>query len=166
MEDSATCCSRSILKLKCVKTKSFFGVGFKNAPVCTFKTSPCMPSTRAHLEKHVRVVPVHTGTFLMHTESFSVPHHTRHTPPTPHALPHAIQINITHNTTRRQRQGKREKRRRKRRDKARQGKTKEDRTRRKRRRQDKRREKIHFQCGGAWPFTVDGVLCLVNPVND
>ena len=22
-----------------------------------------------------------------------------------------------------------------------------------------------FQCGGAWPFSVDGVLCLVKPVN-
>ena len=32
------------------------------------------------------------------------------------------------------------------------------------RRPDKRREKIHFQCGGAWPFFVDGVLFLVNPV--
>ena len=36
--------------------------------------------------------------------------------------------------------------------------------RRKRRRQHKRREKIHFKCGGAWPFFVDGVLFLVNPV--
>ena len=25
---------------------------------------------------------------------------------------------------------------------------------------------LHFQCGGAWPFLVDGVLCLVRPVND
>ena len=25
---------------------------------------------------------------------------------------------------------------------------------------------IHFQCGGAWPFLVDGVLCLVHPVSD
>ena len=24
----------------------------------------------------------------------------------------------------------------------------------------------HFQCGGVWQFLVDGVLCLVNPVND
>ena len=49
-----------------------------------------------------------------------------------------------HNTTRRQRQRKKR--------------------RRKRRRQHKRREKIHFKCGGAWPFFVDGVLFLVNPV--
>ena len=36
---------------------------FKNVPVCTIKTSPCMPAPRAHVLKHVRVVPVHTGTF-------------------------------------------------------------------------------------------------------
>ena len=35
----------------------------KNASVCRFKTSPCMPATRAHAFQHVRVVPVHTGTF-------------------------------------------------------------------------------------------------------
>ena len=35
----------------------------KNASVCTFKTSQCMPAQRAHVLKHVRVVPVHTGTF-------------------------------------------------------------------------------------------------------
>ena len=29
-----------------------------------------------------------------------------------------------------------------------------------------KREKIHFQCGGALPFLVDVVLCLVHPVND
>ena len=28
----------------------------------------------------------------------------------------------------------------------------------KERRQDKRREKIHFQCGGAWPFFVGEVI--------
>ena len=37
--------------------------GFKNASVCAFKTSPCMPAPRAHVFQHVRVVPVHTGTF-------------------------------------------------------------------------------------------------------
>ena len=31
---------------------------FKNASVCTFRTSPCMPAARAHVEKHV------------HTEAF------------------------------------------------------------------------------------------------
>ena len=32
--------------------------------VCTFKTSQCMSAPRAHVETHVRVVLVHTGTFL------------------------------------------------------------------------------------------------------
>ena len=30
---------------------------------------------------------------------------------------------------------------------------------------EERRETIHFQCGGAWPFFVDGVLFLINPVS-
>ena len=41
--------------------------GFKNASVCTFKTSPCMPAPRAHVSTHVRVVPVHTETFRTYT---------------------------------------------------------------------------------------------------
>ena len=41
--------------------------GFENVTVCTFKTSPCMPAPRAHVLKHVRLVPVHTGTFWIHT---------------------------------------------------------------------------------------------------
>ena len=73
--------------------------------------------------------------------------HTPHTTPQQH----------DHNTTRkteREREREREK---------------EDRDRERRedeREEDKIREKIHFQCGGAWPFFVDGVLCLVHPVND
>ena len=35
-------------------------VSVQNVPVCTFKTSP-------HMLKHMRVVPVHTGTFYMYT---------------------------------------------------------------------------------------------------
>ena len=38
-------------------------VSIQNVPVCTFKTLPCVPAKRAHVETHVRVVPVHTGTF-------------------------------------------------------------------------------------------------------
>ena len=30
---------------------------------CPSKTSPCIPAPRAHVETHVRVVPVHTGRF-------------------------------------------------------------------------------------------------------
>ena len=31
--------------------------------VCRFKTSPYVPAPRPHVVTHVRVVPVHTGTF-------------------------------------------------------------------------------------------------------
>ena len=44
--------------------------GFKNASVCTFKTSPCMPAPRAHVFQHVRVVYV----LNRHTEAFLNPH--------------------------------------------------------------------------------------------
>ena len=33
------------------------------APPCIHSKSPCVPAPRAHVLKHVRVVPVHTGTF-------------------------------------------------------------------------------------------------------
>ena len=36
-------------------------VWIQHVPVCTFKTSPCMPALCAHVETHVRVVLVHTG---------------------------------------------------------------------------------------------------------
>ena len=43
---------------------------------------------------------------------------------------------------------------------------KEDGDRKRREKREERREKIHFQCGGAWRFFVHGVLCLIKPVND
>ena len=45
---------------KCQKSLIF---SMKNISVCTFKTSPFVPAPRAHVEKHVDVVLVHTGTF-------------------------------------------------------------------------------------------------------
>ena len=51
-------------------------------------------------------------------------------------------------------------------EKRRQDKTRQDKTREEKRREEKRREENHFQCGGAWPFLVDVVLCLGHPVND
>ena len=41
-------------------------VSTQHVPVCTLKTSSCMPATRAHVETHVRVVPAYTGTFRMY----------------------------------------------------------------------------------------------------
>ena len=39
----------------------------QNASVCRYKKSPCVPAPRPHVLTHAGVVPVHTGTFRMHT---------------------------------------------------------------------------------------------------
>ena len=49
--------------------------------VCPLTTSACVPAPRAHVETHVRVVLVHTGTFWTDTGGFSACH-THHTPNT------------------------------------------------------------------------------------
>ena len=93
---------------------------------------------------------------------FSVSHTTHHTP---HTTPHTHHTTYTqdttyhntpqqhdHNTSRKQRQTETD------RDRQRQTETDRDRERDRERRQrqkEKRREKIHFQCGGAWLFFVD-----------
>ena len=38
--------------------------GTLKTPVCTFKTSPCVPAPRPHVVTRAGVVPAHTGTFL------------------------------------------------------------------------------------------------------
>ena len=108
--------------------------------VYTFKTSPCMPAPRAHVENTC----------------------------TRGAGTHGFFQRVTHNTTTTP-HGDRHRERQRQRQRQRQRETeKEDRDNgeegRMRRTQDNRREKIHFQCGGAWPFFIDGVLFLVNPV--
>ena len=35
----------------------------QNVSVCRFKTLPCVPAKRAHVEQHARVLPVHTEAF-------------------------------------------------------------------------------------------------------
>ena len=111
--------------------------------VYTFKTSPCMPAPRAHVENTcARGAGIH--------EVFSVSH-TTHT--THHTTTHHNNTTTTpHGDRQRERERQGELRRRKRRDKTRQDKREE------------RTEKNRFQCGGAWPFLVDGVLFLVNPI--
>ena len=135
-------------------------------PVCTFKTSSCVPAPRAHVFQHVRVVPVYTGTFWTDTRGRvewthgifqrATPHHTPHTPQ--HKTQDTTQHDAPQHTTATRPQQHTETETCRDRDR--------EKRRRMRRRQDKRREKIHFQCGGARPFCVDGVLCLVHPVND
>ena len=63
-------------------------VSIRNVPVCTFKTLPCVPAKRAHVETHVRVVPVHTVKFRTYTRArfesthggFEWTHHTATAP--------------------------------------------------------------------------------------
>ena len=82
LEESETCCSRSILTLeKQERSNNFFGEPLKHVitvrgqivvsrtdddpllPVCGFKTSLCVPAPRVRVSTHVRVVPACTGTF-------------------------------------------------------------------------------------------------------
>ena len=130
----------------------------KTPHVCPLNTSPCVHSTRprvyvqniavyagrhhAHMLKHVCAWCRHTRTRFERTHWDVL---SGHTPYTTHTTTHHNNTTTTPNGDRdRERRQKTEKRR------------------RMRRRQDKRREKIHFQCGGAGPFLVDGMLCLVN----
>ena len=74
-------------------------------PVCTFKTSPCVPAPHPHVFTHVDVVLVHTGTFWLHTLFFQ-----RATPDTPHHTTPHTHIYPNHNPNRshtRQRQRQR-----------------------------------------------------------
>ena len=118
LEDSGTCCSRPMLKLKMCKIQGFLSVNLSEArenlcanfgeqnwrwpslpspssplltppsplrvsvqknSVCRFKTSPCVPTPRPHVVTHVRVVPVHTGTFWIYTRRFFLHAKPRHT---------------------------------------------------------------------------------------
>ena len=122
-------------------------------PVCmyetptwyTFKTSPCMPAPRAHVEKTcARGAGIHGVFSVSHTT------HTTHT--THHTTTH-------HNNTTTTPHGDRHRER----DKERRGDEREEDKRIEERKREER-EKILFQCGGAWPFFIDGVLFLVSPI--
>ncbi len=127
-------------------------VSIQNVPVCTFKTSPCVPAPRAHVETHVRVMPATRGRFGRTYGVFTVPHNTNHTT---HHTAHTPQHKTRHNTSTRpqhhmeierdrdrERQRKktgteREKRRRQRRDKRREDRRRQNKTRQEKTRQDK-----------------------------
>ena len=149
--------------------------------MCTFKTSPFVLAPRAHMLKHVcawcrytrgRFERTHGDVLSGHTGFFSVSHTTHHTA---HTTQHnttqhnttqhnTTQHNTTrHDTTRPQHHTETEtetdrdrQRQRKKTGTEREEKTEEE-------RQDKRREKIHFQCGGAWPFFVGVVIFWLIP---
>ena len=130
----------------------------KHVPICTFKTSQCVPAPRAHVFQHMcalfrhargRFEPTYGDVFEWTHGFFQrfTPHHNT-APHTPHTTPRHKTQHHTETGRDRQRQRQREKR----------G--------RKRRRQDKireKREKIHFQCGGAWPFFIGVVIFRLIP---
>ena len=65
-------------------------------PVCTLKTSPCVPAPHPHVFTHVDVLNVHTETFWMYTRGFSACHSTHHT--TSHTQPQPQSHNDTQPT--------------------------------------------------------------------
>ena len=72
-------------------------VSVQNVTVCTFKTSPCVPASRAHVETHVRVVPAYTGTFLnVHTEAFKIYTRGLHTETHTHTHARCWCISVSH----------------------------------------------------------------------
>ena len=69
----------------------------KNVSVCRFQTSPCVPAPRPHVVTHVRVVPVHTGTFWTYTRRRFERTHVDTTPHT-HTSQHTTTPHTHHNT--------------------------------------------------------------------
>ena len=128
-------------------------VWIQNVPVCTFKTSPCVPAPRAHEETHVRVVLACTRTFGMDTRRrvgihirfflvfFSVPQHKRtHQTHTTTTTTHTTQHHNTQHHTETETETDRNRERQRKRNReggTRQDKKREDETRKER--QEKRR---------------------------
>ena len=105
-----------------------------------------MPAPRAHVEKHVRVLPAFTGHVLnVHTEVFSVPHrHTQHhAAHTQHNTHRHTQLNTEshHYITRRKRERERERET----EREERERRQRNRERRRRKRRDKTREEIRRQ---------------------
>ena len=131
-------------------------------PVCPLHTSSCVRSTRTRISRqhahtcfdtfargagtHGDVLKVHTGTCGVDTRVFQrVTHHTPYTTPqhkTQHTTTHHNNSTTTPHDNR-----------------DRETETDRDRER------DRDRQKQREKSGGAWPFFVHGVLCLVKPVN-
>ena len=82
-------------------------VSIQNVPVCTFRTSPCVPAPRAHVFQHARVLPAHTEAFLTYTRArfesahggFEWTHHTATAPrQRTHTTTHTTHQNTQHTT--------------------------------------------------------------------
>ena len=132
----------------------------ENLPCVSTQTRPSVYRHHTHtcFNTCARCAGINGDVLNVHTVFFIVSHTTHHNTQhntTEHTTPHTAQTTqTTHHThhahTETERQTEKER----------------DRERRQRR-QDSRREKretIHFQCVGAWPFFVDGVLFLVHLV--
>ena len=111
--------------------------GTLKTPVSRFKTSPCVPAPRAHVETHVRVVPVHTVSVLnqdtegvLNVHTLTLSQHT-HTHQTQH------QRNITRRQTERETEKEREREREKMKEE------REETTRGKRKREKKKNQRSH-----------------------
>ena len=119
-------------------------------------------STQTRLHMYVQNVPVCTGTTRFEWthgffQRFTPHHNTAHTTQTTHHTRHKTQHH-TETDRDRQRQTETE-------TEGEEGT--EEKTTRQEQREERRvkREKIHFQCGGAWPFFIGVVICLVKPSN-
>ena len=120
-------------------------VDVQTPPVCTSKTSPCVPAPHAHVFQHVRVVPVHTGTSWMYTRGFSACHTTLHahtTTTTTYTTQHG---NITRRQGQRETESDRERQRETERDRERQRETERDKTKEKRQDKTRRQEKMKVE---------------------
>ena len=126
MEDSATCCSRPILKLNIgdIHVITLRGQDLVSRtdddplsllPVLHVRTSPCVPAPHPHVFAHLDVLPVHTGTLWMYIRGLeegcsachrtaphrTAPHRTAPHRTAPHrTAPHRTAPHrTTHNTT-------------------------------------------------------------------
>ena len=128
----------------------------ENVPVCTGTTRTCFNTCARCAGIHGDVFNVHMGTCLSgHTGFFQrfTPHHnTAHTTQTTH---HTMTQDTTpHGDRQRQTETETE---------GEEG-TKEKTTRQEQREERRvKREKIHFQCGGAWPFFIGVVIFRLIP---
>ena len=137
-------CSR-MSKTLVLPMKTPTRVSIQNIPVCTFKTSQCIPAPRTHVSTCARGAGIHGDVFNKHTGFFSVSHHRPHRPHRPHTHHrHHMHSHTQHTTTTRPQHLTKTERERERQGQTETERDRERRQRQKEKRRDKRREKIHF----------------------
>ena len=155
--------AQEMSKITCFTDEKRYRVYVQSVPVCfrhhahmCFNMCAWCRYTRGRFESA-------PGGFFLRAKPRHTPHHThnnttQHTTQThTHHTNHAHQHATTHGDRDRDRDRDRERRQDGR------GETRQEKRRQKKTRQDQRREKIHFQCGGAWPFFVDVVIFWLIP---